>query len=482
MIIIAFALSACSFQSKSDFRSRTVRTATQFFGEFNNLGMIENDSFFVLNGTLGFLITLDDFGAIVPGLAERWTVSDDKRVYRFVLRKNVMYSDGSALKVEHVLFSLRRFLASEDYYAKLLRLALSNIKSISDREFEISFTKPVPRLIGFLASRIACAILHPEMVKKTGELDLSKPTLGVFRIAKFDPDSVLLEVRRDHPFYRTALPERIVIRNLNKVDSYRFLEKGELDLLFLGGSFDRKLQDAGFSIGRTGSHIVSYLRPSQELGCRRGFRRAVQNHLDRLKIVIDPLAEAANQLLPSNAMGAVRPNVDGKYATGMSKQKFPPTCKLKLCVLGKSSVVRSLDVKSIVTQLREIGFSVELKELESSAFSKELEDRSPSCDLLLNSSILEDNMTEMFLGGVTSAYVSPYDSDASKSLMVLFSKIHHAPTIEELAEGVRKLSSLIVREGYLIPIMHRPIYWAYKTGLQYNVDPGLFHTIRIADE
>ena len=47
-------------------------------------------------------------GAVVPRLAERWSVLDDGRRYRFFLRENVRFHDGSAFDAEDVRFSLER--------------------------------------------------------------------------------------------------------------------------------------------------------------------------------------------------------------------------------------------------------------------------------------------------------------------------------------------------------------------------------------
>ena len=56
------------------------------------------------------LVTYSAEGEPVPGVAASWTVSPDGKRYTFTLRPNVMWSDGTALTAEDVVFSFRRLM------------------------------------------------------------------------------------------------------------------------------------------------------------------------------------------------------------------------------------------------------------------------------------------------------------------------------------------------------------------------------------
>lgn len=56
------------------------------------------------------LVTYDDANQIVPLLAERWTVSDDLRRYRFTLTPGVVFSDGTPLTAADAAGSLERVI------------------------------------------------------------------------------------------------------------------------------------------------------------------------------------------------------------------------------------------------------------------------------------------------------------------------------------------------------------------------------------
>src|SRR5260370_627134 len=56
------------------------------------------------------LVEIDPDGHAVPGLAEAWSVTDDGRTYRFVLRRGVSMHDGAELTADDVVRSVERAL------------------------------------------------------------------------------------------------------------------------------------------------------------------------------------------------------------------------------------------------------------------------------------------------------------------------------------------------------------------------------------
>jgi len=56
------------------------------------------------------LTTFDITGAIAPGAAESWNISDDGRTYTFTLRENLKWSDGTPITAEDFVWSYRRLL------------------------------------------------------------------------------------------------------------------------------------------------------------------------------------------------------------------------------------------------------------------------------------------------------------------------------------------------------------------------------------
>lgn len=68
------------------------------------------------------LLTYDNCGAVVPGAAESWTVSDDGLAYAFRLRADGRWSNGDPVEAADFAFALRRILdpATAAKYAEVL--------------------------------------------------------------------------------------------------------------------------------------------------------------------------------------------------------------------------------------------------------------------------------------------------------------------------------------------------------------------------
>lgn len=66
------------------------------------------DSYQYISQIFGGLVTVSDTLEIVPDIAEKWTISDDGRVYTFYLRKDVRFHDGTPVKAADFKYSIER--------------------------------------------------------------------------------------------------------------------------------------------------------------------------------------------------------------------------------------------------------------------------------------------------------------------------------------------------------------------------------------
>ncbi|GIX12402.1 MAG: ABC transporter substrate-binding protein [Paracoccaceae bacterium] len=89
------------------------------------------------------LTRFTETGAVVPALAESWTISDDGRTYVFKLREGVTFSDGTTLDAGDVVFSFTRAVAPDSQNAqKGLFAQIEKVEATGPLEVTITLKQP----------------------------------------------------------------------------------------------------------------------------------------------------------------------------------------------------------------------------------------------------------------------------------------------------------------------------------------------------
>ena len=82
-------------------------------------------------------------GSVVPGLAKSWEISDDGKVYTFMLNEGVTFHDGSAMDAEDVKFSLDRARADDSTNAqKALFAGISDVTVLDPMTVQVTLEQP----------------------------------------------------------------------------------------------------------------------------------------------------------------------------------------------------------------------------------------------------------------------------------------------------------------------------------------------------
>ena len=95
---------------------------------------------------LGYLVydtlfSMDSKGLIRPQMVDRYTVSEDRLTWTFVLRPGLTFHDGSPVTSEDVLATLRRW-GRNDAFGKRLFDSTREMVAISPDTFELRLSKP----------------------------------------------------------------------------------------------------------------------------------------------------------------------------------------------------------------------------------------------------------------------------------------------------------------------------------------------------
>ena len=105
---------------------------------------------------------IDRTGAIGPGLAESWNISEDGKEYVFKLRQGVKFHDGEALDASVVKFTLDRLFAADSTNpAKSLYTDIEKVEVVDPSTVKVTLKSPNSFLLYSLSLGDA-AIMTPK--------------------------------------------------------------------------------------------------------------------------------------------------------------------------------------------------------------------------------------------------------------------------------------------------------------------------------
>jgi len=183
------------------------------------------------------LVSLDEQGQVIPGLADRWVVGDDGLSYLFRLRDGA-WPDDTRITAATVQAALRQRLASLRKTSLELDLkAIDGVRVMTGRVLEITLVRPQPDLLQILA--------QPEMglVRKgkgAGFMRLIKGEGGAV-LSPLNPEKLGLPAVEDW----AARAQKVRLLAIDAPVAARLFNAGKLDLV-TGGSF-RDLPEAKVS-------------------------------------------------------------------------------------------------------------------------------------------------------------------------------------------------------------------------------------------
>ncbi|GAA2002338.1 ABC transporter substrate-binding protein [Nakamurella flavida] len=126
----------------------------------------------LLDNVYETLVSQDQSGAIVPKLAESWTVSPDGLTYTFQLRSGVTFSDGAPFTAQDAAFSIDRVKADWKPAVKAGMDVVASAVATSDTELTVTLTEPSNSWLFRMTTRIGA------MFSRTGVADLATTPIG----------------------------------------------------------------------------------------------------------------------------------------------------------------------------------------------------------------------------------------------------------------------------------------------------------------
>lgn len=96
------------------------------------------------------LLPSADGKSVEPGLATDWTVADDAMSVTLTLRDGIMFSDGSPITTEDVIWSLDRARDPENGIWNFLLASVESITAPDDKTIKLTLKQPDPAIVAAL--------------------------------------------------------------------------------------------------------------------------------------------------------------------------------------------------------------------------------------------------------------------------------------------------------------------------------------------
>ena len=137
------------------------------------------------------LTRVDATGAVQPGLADSWTISDDGLTYSFKLHDGVTFHDGSTFDAEDVKFTFDRILAEDSVNAhKEFYEPITSVTVVDPLTVEMKLNRQIGRFL-FDLGRGDAVIVAPESADNNANEPIGT---GPFAFLQWDKGSrVILE-------------------------------------------------------------------------------------------------------------------------------------------------------------------------------------------------------------------------------------------------------------------------------------------------
>jgi peptide/nickel transport system substrate-binding protein len=179
------------------------------------------------------LMTYDRDGNRIPRIAKSWSISEDGKVYTFLLREGVKWSDGHPFSAQDVVFTMNNFARFNTYVGRLAEL-VETAEAPDDKTFVLTLRQPLTATLDLLDKEVFP--LLPQHIYAGGD-PITHPAnrapvgLGPFKFKAWNSGRSIEFVR--NPYYweqgKPHLDAVIFALIPNPQQRLNALKRGEID-------------------------------------------------------------------------------------------------------------------------------------------------------------------------------------------------------------------------------------------------------------
>jgi ABC-type transport system substrate-binding protein len=452
------------------------------------------------------LVTLDKDLKVVPDIAEKWEVSDDRKTYTFYLRKEVKFHDGRAVTAQDFKYSIERVAnpatlspTAENYLGdivgvkeKLNRKAaeVSGVQVVDDYTLKITIDAPKSYFLAKLTFPAAC-VVDKNNVERGGRTWTDKPNgTGPFKLKEYVRGQRIILAKNEN-YYGEIKPKldevQFILAGGSAMTMY---ENGDLESVYVTISDIERVSDPSSPLNKelyigpslsTGFIVFNARKPPfDDPKVRQAFAYAI----DRQKVI-----DVVYRKMPLTAVTILPPGMPG-YADPANPITYDPAKAKQL--LAESKYAGKLpditwttigaggsaaqNVQVMVGMLKDnLGARVSIQQTDDASFFNTIDDPAK-------------NPYQMFDVGWAADYVDPQNF-----LDILFRSSstqnwasYSNPEVDKLLDQAaverdnaarfklyQQAEQLILADAPVIPFSHSREYWLTKPYVKGMIHPAM---------
>lgn len=321
-------------------------------------------------------------GSVIPGLAERWDISEDGLGYTFYLRQGVKFHDGSDMNAADVVFSLNRARAEDSTNAqKGLFAAIASVEALDDLTVQVTLSQPTGAFLFNMAW--GDAVILPE--EATDDQLKSAPNgTGAFVFGNWVQGDQITLIRNPNYWGTPAMLESATIKYISDPSAaYAALMAGDIDAFPVFPAPENLAQfaaDPRFSVivGSTEGETILAMNNAQAPLDNVLVREAIAHAIDRQAIIDGamfgygtPIGTHFAPHNPDYVDLTAMSNYDPERARALlAEAGYPDGFTTTLKLPPPSYARRGGEI--IASQLREVGIQTEITNLEWAQWLEEV--------------------------------------------------------------------------------------------------------------